>query len=141
MGWRERQQCTTSHVTRDNLRAERHHVLVIKCRNASFQVHVACSDCGERSGPLAKDRWAEVITMYPADIRYQDNSIHATYAACSVESCDEPGMEYHHFAPVNTFGWREANRWPLLPLCKEHHRFWHQTMDGYRWHARGVDVA
>jgi hypothetical protein len=141
MGWRERQQCTTPHVTRQDLHIDRHHMLIIKCRNGSFQVHVACNDCGERSGPLGKDLWATVVMMYPHDIRHQDNSVHASYPDCVVDGCDEPGMEHHHFAPVNTFGWREANRWPLLPLCKAHHRFWHLTMDGYRWHARGVDVA
>lgn len=141
MGWIERRRCQTAHATREQLVAERHHVLIIICRNKSLQVHVACDDCGERTGPLAKDRWEEVILSYPHNYRQQDNSVHAHYEACSVESCDDPGMEYHHFAPVNRFGWVEADRWPILPLCKAHHLSWHKTMDGYRWHARGVDVA
>lgn len=141
MGWLDRSLCRTPHATRAQLAMPRHHVLIIVCRNGVTQVHVACDDCGQRTGALAKDRWVEAVLAYPHAIRTQDNSTDARYPACSVHGCDTPGMEQHHFAPVNTFGWDEAERWPLLPLCKEHHRHWHRTMDGYRWNARGIDAA
>lgn len=54
---------------------------------------------------------------------------------CCYDGCDSTEIEWHHFAPRNTFG-IESERFPIHPLCREHHRYWHQTMDGYRWHRR-----
>ncbi|MFN8147951.1 MAG: hypothetical protein U0R76_10845 [Candidatus Nanopelagicales bacterium] len=44
------------------------------------------------------------------------------------------GTELHHWAPRNTFP--DADDWPTSYLCRDCHRTWHRTMDGYRWHAR-----
>jgi hypothetical protein len=57
------------------------------------------------------------------------------YEPCSVRGCPQPGQEWHHFAPRNTFG-EEAELWPVMPLCVGHHREWHTRMDGYRWHRQ-----
>ena len=60
------------------------------------------------------------------------------YPTCAVHSCDQPGTDNHHFAPYNTFG-SAAGDWPTAPLCRTHHLDWHQTMDGYRWHRKGIE--
>lgn len=68
--------------------------------------------------------------------------INASYERdpCCVRGCADTDTEYHHFAPYNTFA-NDADNWPCLPVCRTHHREWHMRMDGYRWHARRVDVA
>ena len=50
---------------------------------------------------------------------------------CVHEECQSTEVEWHHFAPRNTFD--DADNWPVLPLCRDHHIEWHRRMDGYRW--------
>jgi hypothetical protein len=59
------------------------------------------------------------------------------YEACSVLGCDSAGVEWHHFAPRNTFG-SDADLWPVLPLCHGHHAEWHARMDGYKRNAKAA---
>jgi hypothetical protein len=47
---------------------------------------------------------------------------------CVVSGCENTGVEWHHFAPKSKFGDVEADMWPVLPLCKEHHDKWHKVM-------------
>ncbi len=51
---------------------------------------------------------------------------------CSRNSCRNRDIEWHHIAPKEVFGWEEADEWPVVPLCQEHHREWHRRMIGYR---------
>ncbi len=144
MTWEQRRACRNTHAQWGTLRKdlvfEGHHSLVITCRNGTHQVQLECSTCGKRSGPLPKSQWSAAI-LGCATVVTQDNRTNSHYPACTVIGCPEPGMEHHHFAPVNTFGRTEANRWPVLPLCKAHHRAWHQQMHGYRFNAKGIDAA
>ena len=55
---------------------------------------------------------------------------------CGYRGCESTEVEWHHYAPYNIFG-MEANNFPCLPLCRDHHRHWHQKMDGYRWRGPG----
>ena len=59
---------------------------------------------------------------------------------CSYQGCESTHIEFHHFAPRNTFG-LEAENYPIHPLCREHHHHWHQQMDGYRWQQRQPDTS
>jgi hypothetical protein len=135
--------CESIHAEWGNKRKflhfEGHHGLTILCRNGAHQVHIVCNTCGHRSGPLPKELWPEILKC--DEVKIKDNTRDDHYPDCTVEKCTELGMEYHHFAPVNTFGRNEADRWPISPLCKEHHRFWHSTMNGYRYNAKGIDRA
>lgn len=75
-----------------------------------------------------------LLQGFPAEtIERQRNN----YPECVVMDCVSDGMEFHHFAPRNTFG-VDCDRWPVLPLCRTHHVEWHQRMDGYRWMSRGA---
>ncbi len=37
-------------------------------------------------------------------------------------------VEHHHYAPFEFFG-PEAELYPVLPLCHEHHEHWHKVID------------
>lgn len=56
---------------------------------------------------------------------------------CSYRDCGRTDAELHHWAPVNSFGWDDAERWPQSWLCRDHHRQWHRQMTGYRWMPGG----
>lgn len=43
---------------------------------------------------------------------------------CSHRLCTENAAEDHHSAPRSIFG-KDADNWPLIPLCKQHHAVWH----------------
>jgi hypothetical protein len=63
--------------------------------------------------------------------------INTSTDTCSYTGCESTEIEWHHFAPRNTFG-READNYPVMPLCRAHHQGWHQTMDGYRWRGKSA---
>ena len=109
--------------------------IVIITPNGSKQVKKRCNKCLRKTGAIRKSEWAAVITG--TEITEVSERSHK-YENCSVRGCTDAGMEYHHFAPVNTFGFTEAERWPVLPLCKSHHRQWHNTMNGY--HTNNVSI-
>jgi hypothetical protein len=58
------------------------------------------------------------------------------YRPCSYRDCQNPGIDMHHWAPRNTFGYWDCDNWPVSYLCKDHHRQWHAQMDGYRRNAK-----
>lgn len=93
-----------------------------------------CQNCGTRSGAIPKQavlEWmAELGNPLP---RTGDLS---PYPPCSYRGCSGGGEDMHHFAPRNTF--KDADDWPVLPLCRTHHVEWHTRMDGYRWHKKGA---
>ena len=47
---------------------------------------------------------------------------------CSYSGCMSRGYEDHHWAPKSIFGAKEAEKWPIDPLCKAHHDMWHDAM-------------
>ena len=104
--------CETIHAEWGNKRKvlifEGHHGLTIRCRNGADQVQLVCNTCGHRSGPLPKEKWPEILKC--AEVKIKDNTRDDYYPDCTVEKCAQPGMEHHHFAPVNTFGRIEADR-------------------------------
>lgn len=102
-------------------------------RNGAIQYKGRCLGCGWTSGPLPHGVATEWLGgQKVAWLRINEAG---EYPACSVRDCGAAGVDRHHFAPRNTFG-SEAEDWPVMPLCKDHHVRWHTMMDGYRWHAR-----
>lgn len=103
------------------------------------QIRTRCRACGKTSSPLPH----ALITAWDlnlSDFTWDRINPPAEYAPCSVRGCERKPTEYHHFAPCNTFG-READDWPVMPLCREHHVDWHQRMTGYEWHRPGDKKA
>lgn len=133
--------CPGEHCRHDNelggwvIVREGHHVLVIVQDNGGVQVKVHCDKCERGTGSLPKGMWESLRGM---EIRVDDRRGTRKRPPCSVEGCDQPGYERHHWAPKNIFGWEEAEKWPTAYLCRPHHREWHARMDGYRRNARGV---
>lgn len=105
--------------------------------NGVLQIRVRCGNCNQSCGFLPHDVWRRwvrdgaVLTGTPQVHKPTDQD------PCSYANCPNLPTEYHHFAPWNTFG-NDADNWPVMPLCREHHHAWHRTMDGYRWHRRGI---
>lgn len=108
---------------------------VILLRNGQRQVKLRCRNCGRLTGALPKQAVLEWMSDLGTPLVRQ--GWNEPYPPCSYRECDEPGEDMHHFAPCNTFG-RDADNWPVMPLCKPHHREWHQRMNGYLWHRRAA---
>lgn len=105
-------------------------------RNGRPQIKARCRSCGTLSGALPHN----LIVLWGlklSDFTWEQVNSPANYDPCSVYGCQADGVEYHHFAPRNTFG-LEAEDWPVMPLCREHHTEWHKRMNGYLWNRRSI---
>lgn len=113
-------------------KGERTEVII---HRGGIQVKRRCITCNTIVGPIPKQAvWEWFGDLGTPLIRAGYNE---AYPDCSHRNCTEPGVDYHHFAPWNTFG-SDADNWPVMPLCRSHHVEWHQRMDGYRWHKKAV---
>lgn len=136
MGWLH---CDTPHARKVDgewVRGARDLYQLVVAANGIGQIRVRCADCNQPCGFLPRDVWRN---WQAAGAVLSGGQVNAptVYPPCSYKDCDIKPTEYHHFAPYNTFG-NDADSWPYLPLCREHHHQWHRTMDGYRWHRRGI---
>ncbi len=95
--------------------------------------YLYCSVCDSKTSEIPK---AIVELLMARGMRPSRRRVRPpiVYPPCSYYGCTSDGVDWHHFGPSNTFA--DARRWPIMPLCKEHHRIWHQTMDGYQWRAK-----
>lgn len=105
--------------------------LLIK-QNGTLQWRLYCGRCDHKTD-LTHARKHHIDTIAELPVRHVDNNLDQA-KPCTVRDCTQTGTEMHHFAPRNTFG-DDADLWPVLPLCRHHHRHWHTRMDGYRWRA------
>lgn len=111
------------------VRGDETRVEVVAKRNGVIDVKLRCDNCGRLTGTLPRDVvWEWLNPFGPMILRASDLS-----EPCVVAGCESRSIEWHHFAPRNTFP--DADDWPVLPLCRPHHVQWHRQMDGYRWHA------
>ena len=49
---------------------------------------------------------------------------------CSYSGCTETQTQMHHIAPRSIF--EDADRYPVVPLCRAHHVAWHQRLDAWK---------
>lgn len=98
-----------------------------------------CRSCSYTIGHLSKRTVFHEWGFTPDTFDFYEQAPPSRDEMCSVDECDKPGVDRHHFAPKAPFGYREAQRWPQAWLCKEHHVQWHRTMSGYQWTRRGRD--
>lgn len=106
--------------------------------NGSIAFKVRCVGCGKTSGEIKKADFLYLVERGTPYTWTRDTYAHADSHICQVKSCGRTDIEWHHFAPRNTFP--DADEWPYLPLCREHHRLWHVTMDGYRFQAKAESI-
>lgn len=100
--------------------------------------YLYCPVCGQKTGHIPKTMSAKLLAGGHLPERVHVNTP-IDYPPCSYRGCQQPGKDWHHFAPRNTF--IDADNWPVMPLCQDHHRTWHQEMDGYLWTAKTVASA
>jgi hypothetical protein len=100
---------------------------------------LCCADCGRRIRHLSAKAFNDLIER-GKKVEYFESGTGDT-PVCVVRGCTTVGYEYHHFAPRNVFGFREADRWPYLRLCKPHHTAWHQKMSGFQWDLGELPAA
>lgn len=99
----------------------------------TYELVCTTNGCRFKTSAIPSAGAQRLIGKLPmVDARHTSASTHT----CGYLGCDSTEIEWHHYAPRNTFGY-EADSYPCLPLCRAHHRHWHQMMDGYRCHARG----
>lgn len=131
----DRRFCAVPHTGNPDgvwVRGQETTVEVVTTSNGTLVVKLRCDTCRNLTGALPRQVvWEWLDPFGPVLFRVNDSG-----QECVVEGCASHLIEWHHFAPRNTFG-RQADSWPVLPLCREHHVEWHQRMDGYRWHRAG----
>lgn len=134
-----RQACPQPHSRTEGagwIRGANEAVEQIICADGREQFKMRCRTCKTASGPISPatlNAWG----LNRRHIELVRRTEPTEYAPCSYRGCTTTPTEYHHFAPRNTFG-DDADAWPCLPLCREHHVDWHQRMDGYRWHRKAA---
>lgn len=100
----------------------------------SYELVCMTVGCKFKSSPIPSAAAPHLTARLPVfEDRYTESNGHV----CCYHGCGSTHIEWHHFAPRNTFG-READNYPVAPLCPKHHRQWHATMDGYQWRRRSA---
>lgn len=94
-----------------------------------------CSECGKESSPIPTSMAEKMMADDGKKVTWMRGPSW-TPPQCEVDGCTAPGGECHHWAPWNVFG-SEAIKWPTAQLCRDHHREWHDRMDGYRRNEKG----
>jgi hypothetical protein len=109
---------------------------VIEKKNGTRQLFLRCNFCNILGPVPFADLRRMGVDPYelPVDVSYVN-----TDQVCCVDDCWETRTEVHHFAPRSVFA-AEADRWPLLPLCVDHHTTWHAAMNGYCWSPRTKEI-
>lgn len=106
---------------------------ILHMANGGRQIKAHCRTCSAKSGAIPE----AVARVWVGDLDALPSwNQPVTEVTCIVRGCTTVGSEFHHFAPVNVFGWEEADRWPYLALCRPHHVEWHNRMDGYQRNGR-----
>lgn len=95
-------------------------------KNGSKVFPMYCDDCGQATGKLIKKEEANSVNYELKEIVFtSSNTGYLTKVKCYV--CGHSNVELHHFAPYHLFG-RDADKWPVAYLCKEHHKQWHDIV-------------
>lgn len=138
---RARDACTSAHSQKvyppgEWRRGDNEEFGFVVLSNGVVQFRTRCRECGHTSTALPNGL-ARGWGLTAVDFTWEQINPPRDHEPCSVRDCRMTPTEYHHFAPYNTFG-AAANNWPILPLCRDHHVEWHQRMNGYLWHRKGV---
>ncbi len=90
--------------------------------NGGVQIKYVCA-CGNRSNPISKKE----VEKSGIDISLLSIDRDYSVIECEVQGCFNNGYEWHHIAPRHLFG-DEAGLWPMVKLCKVHHKQWHDVV-------------
>jgi len=89
--------------------------------------------CRFHTSPIPNSAAQALLQKLPV---LETRSSEPTGDTCSYMGCESTDIEWHHFAPRNTFA--DADHYPVMPLCRWHHHSWHQAMNGYQWQASAI---
>ena len=106
----------------------------VEAKNGERMIRVVCSQCcvhSEWIGHAALLRHGVDPLTLPIDRSLRGDE------SCCVRDCSRSDTELHHFAPRSVFG-IAADDWPVMPLCRDHHRYWHQLMGNYKLTTTGA---
>ena len=114
-----------------------------RVRMASGEYHVGSEPPGERSW------WPkyhpEVLEWMGANgyTCTEELPVEVDHMSGTCGRCGCEGTEIHHTAPREIF--EDADEWPTMELCVEHHREWHERMNAWRYGLplgwEGIDVV
>jgi hypothetical protein len=91
---------------------------------------VRCETCSKQLDSGIPHRKAELLKRAGCRVATVRGAPPTSYSRCSYRGCEDAGIDNHHFAPRNVFG-KIADNYPVMPLCREHHTYWHSRMNGY----------
>lgn len=101
----------------------------------NYELVCTTTGCRFHSSPIPNKAAEHLVKKLPLLHTRYSNHGRSDDPRCCYDGCESTQIEWHHFAPFNTFG-VEADNFPVRPLCRYHHRYWHLKMDGYQWRAR-----
>lgn len=98
--------------------------------NGAVQLFWWCIRCqrpADPRNPFVSKHYAETvlrvnIATLPAIERYPK-----PVNVCAYTGCRRTDTELHHFGPRHLFG-PDADNWPQVYLCAEHHQRWHAVV-------------
>lgn len=105
--------------------------------NGMIQYRTRCTICQRDTSAVLPSKVAKMLVAQGRQFEWTRTNPPRDLPKCVHRKCEEKAEEWHHFAPRNTFG-VDADDWPVEPLCRTHHREWHDRMDGYRTNQKGV---
>jgi len=91
--------------------------------NGTTSHKIRCIGCGH-TNPI-KQHDANILQSRGYTIAFTILPTGIDGSVCQVAGCGRTDTELHHFAPRSLFP--DADNWPVLPLCVEHHLAWHNT--------------
>lgn len=119
------------------------HSIIVEIRLAkgARRIQITCMHCTYTTSQVKKIYWDELFknAKHKADTQRKRKA--HELQRCSYAYCENFGDHLHHWAPRNTFGYQEAERWPTSYLCPFHHAMWHNTMNGYHTNNKSKDFA
>lgn len=111
----------------DHCGCEKHWIGVRVISDGRRVLSAQCVRCQHVWGSFSTKQMCTDPICRSEEIRgvFRDSSTDAP--KCMYAGCQEPAQR-HHYAPKSVFG-QEAYLYGTVPLCIEHHRAWHLTMD------------
>lgn len=136
--------CANPHsqqITKYHWRVHRSNMLgVIIQADGRRKYVIRCPECDLNLGTPTHAIADELIRRGYSPVIIRINSP-SNYSPCAYRDCGNPGIDRHHWAPRNVFGIWDCDNWPVSFLCKDHHREWHNRMDGYQRNAKRPDTV
>lgn len=92
--------------------------------NGTYNVQYRCEQCRYNIGLMLYNHCYLPNSLFDLQCLPEYQREDREVNVCCYNGCDRTDTEMHHFAPYHLFP--DADKWPVMPLCREHHALWHK---------------